>query len=76
MKTNDQKVDRSRLKLLGLLVAGGAAGGCGPMGAPVPMGDLEKDNPFSTLRDAKSKPKIKPVEPAGGEGGEAGGGSH
>jgi len=72
MNKTNEKIDRSRLKLLGVLVAGSAAGGCGPMGAPIP---IEDTNPFSTLRNAKSKPKVVPVEPAGGEG-EGGGGSH
>jgi len=73
-KPNDEIVDRSRLKLLGVLVAGSAAGGCGPMGAPVPI--VEDDpNPFSTLQNVKSKKKPKPIAPTGGEsGGEGGGG--
>ncbi|WP_152599596.1 hypothetical protein [Hoeflea sp. BAL378] len=83
MKTHsdNETVDRSRLKLLGVLAAAGASGGCNATehGRTI-VGDhvartVEAKNPFSTLRGVQSKP-LPRTEPAGGEGGGGGGGSH
>ncbi|MDP3524165.1 MAG: hypothetical protein Q8S27_06265 [Hoeflea sp.] len=78
-QSKKETVDRSRLKLLGVLAAAGASGGCNATehGRTL-VGDhvartVEAKNPFSTLRGVQSKPAEK-AEHAGGEGG--GGGSH
>lgn len=83
IQSGKETVDRSRLKLLGVLAAAGASGGCNATehGRTL-VGDhvartVERKNPFSTLRGVESKPKKLPLpEPAGGEGGGGGGGSH
>tara|TARA_R110002020_G_scaffold27424_9_gene88381 strand:+ start:13135 stop:13380 length:246 start_codon:yes stop_codon:yes gene_type:complete len=78
-QSEKETVDRSRLKLLGVLAAAGASGACNATehGRTV-VGDhvartVEAKDPFSTLRGVQSKP-VEPPEHAGGEGG--GGGSH
>ncbi len=65
---DDKTVDRSRLRLLGLLAAAGASGAC----THDPTGVVAPD--FATSPPSQNRPK-KPVqaEPAGGEGG---GGEH
>lgn len=61
-------VDRSRLKLLGVLAAASATGGC--VSAPA---EKEPEDPLGNLKRALD-PANEVPEPAGGEGGGEGGG--
>jgi len=76
----DAGVDRSRLKLLGVLAAAGATGACASS-PDDPLGGLKtgltRSETFDPSKKEDEYKRVKPkTEPMGGEGGGGDGGSH